>query len=60
MRPPPVLEDVDSAKCDNKLTLAECYNVLSKVSKDKTPGNDVLSCEWHLHFCEQLPVIFVP
>ncbi len=46
----PTLNDTDAAKCDGKLSLAECYNVLSKMSKNKSPGNDGLSCEWYIEF----------
>lgn len=46
----PILDDVDSNKCEGKLTISECYNVLSKMSKNKSPGNDGLSCEWYLFF----------
>ena len=46
----PVLGEDDSAKCDGKLSLVECTNVLKKMPQNKSPGNDGLSCEWYLKF----------
>lgn len=50
----PKLDDVDKLHCDGKLTEVECFNVLTKMAKNKSPGNDGLSCEWYLTFWNKI------
>ena len=44
------LSDEEKLSCEGELTQLECFEVLSSMSKNKTPGNDGLSSEWYLTF----------
>ena len=44
------LDDTDMNICEGKLLITECFDALSKMSKNKSPGNDGLSSEWYLLF----------
>ena len=42
----PKLSDEQRAKCEEKLTVSECYNALETFQKNKTPSNDGLTVEF--------------
>ena len=46
----PKLFDDQRGKCEEKLTVSECYNTLKTFQKNKTPGNDGLTVEFYLAF----------
>ena len=46
----PVLSDSQKQKCEEKLTISECYSSLKPFQKNKTPGNDGLTAEFYLGF----------
>ena len=46
----PKLDNIKMLKCEGKLADAEYFNVPNKMSKNKSPENDSLSCEWYLQF----------
>ena len=46
----PKLSDEQRAKCEEKLTVSECYNTLKTFQKNKTPGKDGLKVEFYLAF----------
>ena len=50
----PKLSDAQRLKCEEKLTVSECYNALKSFQKNKTPGNDGLTAEFYLAFWQIL------
>ncbi len=46
----PSLSNEDRNSCEGDLSLAECFEVLNGMARNKTPGNDGISCEWYLKF----------
>ena len=46
----PVLSDSQKQKCEEKLTISECYSSLKSFQKNKTPRNDGLTAEFYLGF----------
>ena len=46
----PALSDSQKQKCEEKLTISECYSSLKSFQKNKTPGNDGLTAEFYLGF----------
>ena len=46
----PKLTEAQKEKCEQKLTVNECYNSLKSFQKNKTPGNDGLTVEFYLVF----------
>ena len=43
----PKLSEVQKGKCEENLTVSECFNTLKSFQKDKTPGNDGLTVEFY-------------
>ena len=37
-------------RCDEKLSVGECFHTLKTFQKNKTPGNDGLTVEFYLVF----------
>ena len=46
----PKLTEAQKEKCEEKLTVNECYNSLKSFQKNKAPGNDGLTVEFYLVF----------
>ena len=46
----PTLSETQKEKCEEKLTIGECFNILNDFQKNKTPGNDGLTAEFYLAF----------
>ena len=46
----PKLTPEQKEKCDEKLSVGECFNTLKTFQKKKTPGNDGLTVEFYLVF----------
>ena len=46
----PKLSEVQKGKCEEILTVGECFNTLKSFQKNKTPGNDGLTVEFYLAF----------
>ena len=46
----PKLSEVQKGKCEENLTVSECFNTLKSFQKNKTPGNDRFTVEFHLAF----------
>ena len=46
----PKLSEVQKGKCEENLTVSECFNTLKSFQKNKTPGNDGLTVEFYLAF----------
>ena len=46
----PELSEAQKGKCEENLTVAECFNTLKSFQKNKTPGNDGLTVEFYLAF----------
>lgn len=46
----PKLSAVMQQLCEGKLSMAECYNVLSTFQNNKTPGNGGLAIEFYRTF----------
>ena len=46
----PKLTSDQRERCDEKLTVRECFNTLKTFQKNKTPGNDGLTVEFYLVF----------
>ena len=46
----PKLTSDQRKRCDEKLTVGECFNTLKTFLKNKTPGNDGLTVEFYLVF----------
>ena len=44
----PKHSDAQKLKCEEKLTVSECYNSLKSFQKNKTPDNDGLTAEFYL------------
>ena len=44
----PKLSEVQKGKCEENLTVSECFNTLKSFQKNKTPGNDDLTVEFYL------------
>ena len=42
----PTLSETQKEKCEEKLTIGECFNILNGFQKNKTPGNDGLTAEF--------------
>ena len=49
--PYPKLSEVQKGKCEENLTVSECFNTLKSFQKNKTSGNDGLTVEFYLAFC---------
>lgn len=39
----PTLSEIQKEKCEENLTVGECFNTLNSFQKNKTPGNDGLT-----------------
>ena len=48
--PVPKLSEVQKGKCEENLSVHECFNTLKSFQKNKTPGNDGLTVEYYLAF----------
>ena len=48
--PVPKLSEVQKGKCEENLSVSECFNTLKSFQKNKTPGNDGLTVEFYLAF----------
>lgn len=46
----PNLTSDQRERCDEKLSVGECFNTLKTFQKNKTPGNDGLTVEFYLVF----------
>ena len=46
----PQLTSDQRERCDEKLSVGECFNTLKTFQKNKTPGNDGLTVEFYLVF----------
>ena len=46
----PTLSEIQKEKCEEKLTIGECFYILNGFQKNKTPGNDGLTAEFYLAF----------
>ena len=46
----PTLAEIQTEKCEEKLTIGECFNTLKSFQKNKTPGSDGLTVEFYLAF----------
>jgi len=46
----PQLTSDQQERCDEKLSVGECFNTLNIFQKNKTPGNDGLTAEFYLVF----------
>ena len=46
----PILSEIQREKCEEKLTVGECFNILNSFQNNKTPGNDGLTVEFYLAF----------
>ena len=46
----PTLSEIQKEKCEEKLTIGECFNTLKSFQKNKTPGSDGLTVEFYLAF----------
>ena len=46
----PKLSEAQKGKCEENLTVGECFNTLKSFQKNKTPGNDGLTVEFYLAF----------
>jgi len=46
----PQLTSDQQERCNEKLSVGECFNMLKTVKKNKTPGNDELTAEFYLVF----------
>ena len=46
----PKLSEVQKGKCEEYLTVSECFNTLKSFQINKTPGNDGLTMEFYLAF----------
>jgi Cdc6-like AAA superfamily ATPase len=55
----PTLNNDDMLKCEGNITYDECFNVLNKMSKNKSPGTDGLSCERYLQFWNKIGTLLV-
>ena len=48
--PVPKLSEVQKGKCEENLSVSECFDTLKSFKKNKTPGNDGLTVEFYLAF----------
>ena len=46
----PKLSETEELQCEGKISLKECSDILSTVSKNKSPGNDGLTIEFYIFF----------
>ena len=48
--PVPRLSEAQKGKCEENLSVSECFNNLKSFQKNKTPGNDGLTVKFYLAF----------
>jgi len=46
----PTLSEIQKEKCEEKMTIGKCFNILNGFQKNKTPGNDGLTAKFYLAF----------
>ncbi len=50
----PKLDLFEKNKCEGLVSLDECSNILVKIAKNKTPGNDGLPIEFYIEFWQEV------
>ena len=50
----PQLNEFDRNRCEGTITKRECWDALSSMNDNKSPGNDGLSKEFYICFFEKL------
>ena len=50
----PQLCEPDIAICEGLITKNECFNALKDINNNKSPGNNGLTKEFYLAFCDAL------
>ena len=55
----PKLTKTQKAFCENYPTEENLYDALSGMAKEKTPGNDGLTCEFYLIFWDKIKIPFI-
>ena len=50
----PQLNEFDHNRCEGIITKRECWDALSSMNNNKSPGNDGLSKEFYICFFEKL------
>ncbi len=53
------LDNVDQEECEGNITTQECLNVINKLSKNKSPGNDGINAEFYSFFWPEISECFV-
>ncbi len=50
----PTLNADEQTKCEGLVTIEECSDIISRIAKNKTPGNDGLPIEFYREFWQEL------